>query len=83
MKKMFSMFSDTSSFSALRQQFADRFLRALIAQVIRCRIVIGSPWHVDGSRHDQQILRAQVMSRLSHQPASSMPRARSRQDRCW
>ena len=50
----------------LRQQFGDRLLRAPVADVVRNRLVIGSPRDVDGAGHDQQILRAQVMGRLSH-----------------
>ena len=63
---MFSMFIETPSFLRRRQQLLDGFFRALIADVIRDRLVIVAPRNVHGARHDEEILNSEVMRRLRH-----------------
>ena len=62
----------------------DRFLRPAVADVVRHRLVVGSPGNVDGAGHDQHVLRAQIAARLrdlagQFQPAGPLRRVVARQ----
>ena len=50
------------------QQLLDSGPGALVADVVRCGIVILTPRHVHRAGHHEQVFRAQMVGSLGHQP---------------